>query len=638
MPVFDAPAPTRTLRVLLGGLVFALGAQSIRFLFGSITWYMRDTLGVGVIDLIPFAVAPFLAGVVLPALSRWLTVRGALWVGVLVLTGARLVNQVSSDPGIEHWASALSVAAFTGLLPLLLSVGRSAVVGGLFMGLAIDSAIKGMGLSLDLAYQDGIAPTAIVVALCLITAFLLYLSPHVERQGVSWSSGWTLLGLGPLLFAEYLILQNQGWTSEVANISGPQAQLRIALLNVLALVALAWLERSRGAVLAALVILVSAVTLAEGGSLVFNGLTLLAVPSAALVWSSIVGDPEERGIAPGTVYLVGGMLLFVVFGLLYYLPLDLDLGYTQTQARLAVTGVLAVFGTAGVASMSFIRPGVSYQAWAFAALASVLPLLGFLLAGGAGSPPTADNSIRFMTYNIHSAYNTTGRFDIEEIARVIEDSGAEVIGLQEVPRGRLISGVTDELTLLQSRLGFEHAAFFGTTDPTWGNAILSKFPISTVDREELPLVGTPMQRGYLGSTVQVGDRSLVVASTHLQHINDRARHDEDPEADLYPVHRRQIQAILQAWGGAQPAVLMGDFNARPDWRQIEELLAAGWVDAWLVAGSGDGFTSNAADPRYRIDYVFHTPDIEAIDAGVIQSLASDHFPVVVDLRLPQGGN
>ena len=633
--MFDTPAPTRTLRVLLGGLVFVLGVQSIRFFFGSLTWYVRDTLGVGVIDLIPLALIPFAAGLLLPVLSRWLTIRGALWVGSLVLVVSRVVNQISSDPAMEMWSSGIAIAGFVGLLPLLLSLGRSAIVGGLFLGLAVDSAVKGMGLSLDLGYQEGPWPVAIVTALGLALLFLLLLSPRVERRGPSWRSGWTLLGIGPLLFFELLILQNQGWTSEVAGITGPQAQLRIALLNVVALVLLAWVERSRLAVLSSLAILVGTLVVAAGDALVFNIMSLLAVPAAAFVWSSQVPDPEERGVGPSTTYLAFGMLLFVATGLLYYVPLDLDLGYTQEQARLAAAGLVVLFGVGGLGANTPLRPGVSNQSWAFAALVSILPLLGFFLVEE--DPPgfaSNDDVVRVMTYNIHSAYNTDGRFDIEEIARVVEDSGAEIVGLQEIPRGRLISGVTDELTLLEARLGFEHSAFFGTTDPTWGNAILSRHPIISVDREYLPLVGTPMRRGHLGAVVQVGDSSVLVVSTHLQHVNDRSVHDEDPEADLYPVHREQIQTILEAWGGFEPAILVGDFNARPGWAQIEDLLSAGWVDSWTEAGSGDGFTARSNDPRNRIDYVFHTPGIQALDAGVIQSQASDHLPVVVDLRIP----
>jgi endonuclease/exonuclease/phosphatase family metal-dependent hydrolase len=133
-------------------------------------------------------------------------------------------------------------------------------------------------------------------------------------------------------------------------------------------------------------------------------------------------------------------------------------------------------------------------------------------------------------------------------------------------------------------------------------------------------------------TLEIGDGDLLFISTHLQHVNDPDAHEADPEADLYPVHTEQIEAILTEWGGTQPAVLVGDFNARPEWRQVEELTSAGWVDSWGEAGSGDGLTSSSDDPRYRIDYVFHTPDLVTADVGLIQSLASDHLPVVADIQ------
>jgi endonuclease/exonuclease/phosphatase family metal-dependent hydrolase len=131
--------------------------------------------------------------------------------------------------------------------------------------------------------------------------------------------------------------------------------------------------------------------------------------------------------------------------------------------------------------------------------------------------------------------------------------------------------------------------------------------------------------------VATPDGEVLFISTHLQHINDPDTHDDDPEADLYPVHTEQLAVILEEWDGRQPAVLVGDLNARPSWRQVGELLAAGWVDVWSEAGSGDGFTANAAEPRYRIDYVFHTPDLATVEVEVIESQASDHFAVVADL-------
>ncbi len=120
-------------------------------------------------------------------------------------------------------------------------------------------------------------------------------------------------------------------------------------------------------------------------------------------------------------------------------------------------------------------------------------------------------------------------------------------------------------------------------------------------------------------------------STHLQHINDPAVHDDDPEADLYPVHHEQLATVLAEWGGRTPALLVGDLNARPGWRQVEEVLAAGWVDSWVEAGSGPGFTANAANPRHRIDWILHTTDLVATDAVVIDSQASDHFTVAATI-------
>lgn len=630
--MLDNQQPSRTLRTLFGAFVFVLGFQSIRFMFGSLTWYLRDTVGIGVVDLIPLALAPFVLAAALPVLSRWLTVRGGLWVGTWLLVLSRIYGQIADSPAIDFWMSAAGTLALVGLVPLMLSMGRSTLVGGLLLGLAIDSAIRGMGLSLDLAYQSGMSAFVGVLAISTAALYTLWACPPIDRKGVGFRDGLPLLGIAPFLFVELLIFQNQGWTSEVAGIGAPQAQLRIALLNVVALIAVAFLERNRGILILSVAVVVAAVIAAEGGELLFNVLSLLAVPAAGLVWASMVPDPEDHRVAGSATYLVGGMTLFVILGLAYYVPMDLDLGFGQSQVRIAAALGLAVFGMLGAVSLPAHRPGVAQRAWAFAALASILPLLGFVVAArSAESVDPGVGPVRFMTYNIHSSYDPTGRFDIEAIASVIEDSGADVVGLQEIPRGRLISGVSDQLALLQERLGFEHSAFFGTTDPTWGNAVLSRYPITSVQKEYLPLVGTPLRRGYLGVDLRIGDRNLLFISTHLQHVNDKDLHDQDPEADLYPVHHEQIATILRQWDDEQPAVMVGDFNARPGWRQVEEILAAGWIDSWAEAGVGDGFTANAVDPKHRIDYIFHTPDLSVTDVGVLLSQASDHFPVVADI-------
>lgn len=629
------PPDQRLTKVLLGALAFVLGAQSMRFLFASTAWYLRDTVGIGTLTLIPIALAPFLLGPLILVLGPKIGVRGSLLTSLWLLAVARVGLQLFEDPAIDFSMAALGTMAFVGILPGLLSMGREGLVGGVLLGLAVDSSIKGLSQSLDLAYQPGLLPVAVVIVTAGASIFLAMTIDYMPRHGVGWRVGLLLLGLGPFLFVEFLILQNQGWIAEMTGVSASTAALRIALLNVVALLAVEKLHRFRLLHVAAVLIVVTAVVGGEGGPTTFNALSLLAVPAAAMVWASLVPAPVADGIAASTSYLTAGATLFVVLGFAYYLPLDLNLGFEASDVRIAVALLLGLLGLLAAIRIPTVSSGAGERSWALAGLAAVLPLFALVVVvtGDPVPPDFRGYPVRVASYNLHSAFNTDGVMDVESIARVIEDTGATIVGLQEVPRGRLLSANTDLYALLVSELGFEYAEFFGTTDPTWGNAILSRFPIADVGVEPLPKVGTPMQRGYLGASIVVGNQPILFISTHLQHVNDPDVHDQDPEGDLYRVHHEQIETILQEWGGRQPAVLVGDFNARPDWRQIEEILDAGWVDSWLQAGTGEGHTSSSDLPEHRIDYVFHTSDLVALDAGVIQSQASDHLAVVVDLDL-----
>ncbi len=623
----------RIARTLFASLVIVFGLQSLRFLFGSLSWYLRDTLGIGVLDLIPIAFAPFLLSGLVPLLAKWVPFERVMFSATLLLVLARLVNQISADPLVDFWSSSVATLAFVGLLPLLFGLGRSAMVGGLLIGLAIDSAIKGLGLSLDLAYQPGWRSVVAVVGLGLGIAWAFNNMGALEKAGAGHVASISLLGLAPFLFLQMLLLQSQGWTSAVTGVSGPTAQLRIAVLNALAVFLAYRLAGNRTMFGLCLGLVVGAVLAAEGDGTVYNILSLVAIPAAGVVWAGLVPGPDEPRIGASSFYLIAGASLFLAFGLAYYVPLDMNLGFDAPAVRIAAGVVLAALGGAAMTrQQSGFLSG--HTDWGFAAVAAVLPLLAFSAALGAEteSLEASEGPIRFVSYNVHSAFDIDGNLDVSGIAEVIADTRADVVALQEVSRGQLLSANTDLLTLLQLELGFEHVAFFGTTDPVWGNAILSRYPIIDVATDYLPRVGTPMRRGSLGALVAIGDREVLVISTHLQHVNDSDVHDEDPEADLLPVHTEQIKVILDQWAGQTPAVLMGDFNARPDWAQIAIINSAGWVDTWAEEGSGDGFTSNASDPRYRIDYIFHTGDMRAADVGVIQSTASDHFAVVADLN------
>src|SRR5699024_3745911 len=79
-------------------------------------------------------------------------------------------------------------------------------------------------------------------------------------------------------------------------------------------------------------------------------------------------------------------------------------------------------------------------------------------------------------------------------------------------------------------------------------------------------------------------------------------------------------------------ILVGDMNAEPDAPELAPLFQT-FQDAWASIHDSPGYTFRADDPVTTIDYILLSPDIEIQSSQVIDSLASDHFPVVANLIL-----
>jgi endonuclease/exonuclease/phosphatase family metal-dependent hydrolase len=144
-----------------------------------------------------------------------------------------------------------------------------------------------------------------------------------------------------------------------------------------------------------------------------------------------------------------------------------------------------------------------------------------------------------MSYNLHFG------FDVEGVARAIEASGAEIVGLQEVSRGWYVNGSTDMLAWLQRRLRMPHALFAGASHAVWGNAVLSRHPILSGEVTRLPREGVPLRRHALEAEVDLGEgRRLRVVVTHLHHV-------EGPDGAR--VRLAQLPGCWRLWpGGRRP--------------------------------------------------------------------------------------
>jgi endonuclease/exonuclease/phosphatase family metal-dependent hydrolase len=158
----------------------------------------------------------------------------------------------------------------------------------------------------------------------------------------------------------------------------------------------------------------------------------------------------------------------------------------------------------------------------------------------------------------------------------------------------------------------------------YGNAVLTRFPVKHWSNRHYKMLRPGEQRGLLQVVLDVHGRELVFMDTHIDYRSD------DTERLL---NADELLQAIEPFRG-RPMILCGDFNDTPGSRTHQKIAQA-FVDAWMAAGTGQGFTIPAEKPRKRIDYIWISKDplIEALRLWVPESEASDHLPAVGEFRL-----
>jgi len=266
-----------------------------------------------------------------------------------------------------------------------------------------------------------------------------------------------------------------------------------------------------------------------------------------------------------------------------------------------------------------------------------------------------DFILRALTLNI---WNRQGPWDerLRLIRAGLEQLDPHVIGLQEV----LSDGTRSLAHDIADGLGYEVA--FGEAKAlaggiSFGNAVLSRFPIRQQRVFALPNADTDDSRSALVTLLATPDAPLPFVSTHLAW---RIHHGF--------VRERQVLALAQVLerelptdDNTLPAVVVGDFNAAPDATEIRfvrGLHALDGVSTFLAdcfgeTGQGPGYTFDARHNPYaafsdeaprRIDYIFvRGPDERrrgkplsarvVLDRVVDGVAPSDHWGVFAQIRM-----
>jgi endonuclease/exonuclease/phosphatase family metal-dependent hydrolase len=318
------------------------------------------------------------------------------------------------------------------------------------------------------------------------------------------------------------------------------------------------------------------------------------------------------------LHLALGLLFFLLinfayaFAFTYAYTLDLFRG-TGLPVFL-VAGLLATLPAAW-RGIRFPEPPVHQQRWWVVAAITLLVALSAVFA----FPPSprmkeAGPNVRVGTYNIHYGYRTDWKFYLEEMARTIEESGADVVALQEVDAGRITSYSVDDALWLARRLRME-VFYQPTVEHLTGIAVLYRFPLQ--EAEGRLLTSRLEQTAIIRTRLSIGGKPLDAYGIWL---------------GLKPEERAVQLGEAIDFIPEGPAVFGGDLNSTPDSPVYKRLTEAGFVDPFIGSGFEPPPTSPSEDPEERIDYVW-IRGLRPVDAQVLESTASDHRMVVVEASL-----
>jgi endonuclease/exonuclease/phosphatase family metal-dependent hydrolase len=220
---------------------------------------------------------------------------------------------------------------------------------------------------------------------------------------------------------------------------------------------------------------------------------------------------------------------------------------------------------------------------------------------------------------------TDGRHDPDRVASVINELDADVVALQEFTYPASVAIETRTPVVLTTLDRYECA--LGPTRHTrkeqcFGNALLTRHPILEVHRLDLSMERRE-PRGALAATLDVGGTPVHVLAAHLGlRIHER---------------RFQVRQILEYLDSVKDTlfVVLGDFN---DWlpgRSVVHVLdrrlgrpprPASFPVSWPVVALDRIWVY----PQRALQRIF-------AHASPLARLASDHLPVVAELKLHERG-
>lgn len=257
-------------------------------------------------------------------------------------------------------------------------------------------------------------------------------------------------------------------------------------------------------------------------------------------------------------------------------------------------------------------------------------------------PPTpphlrAGPTLRVLQWNIQQGWTSNGKPNLDLVVDWIIKMKPDVISFNEIIHQA--APTADHIKIIANKLK-------ARTGETWSYNWIQKSGAAGGEGEavmsRLPFVSTatnllPHNRSAAQGMVMVNGRAVNVISTHL-----------DYNPSWSSTFRLAQIKDLKPWAAtfAEQRIIMGDFNAWPQLREIQEMKKE-YRDAWAEAVKANTDVSYPGNPdgntrKNRLDYVFYSTTATALivkkaqvydtrDARGVRP--SDHSPLVVTFEV-----
>lgn len=235
--------------------------------------------------------------------------------------------------------------------------------------------------------------------------------------------------------------------------------------------------------------------------------------------------------------------------------------------------------------------------------------------------PKVDNSIRIMSYNVRNCRGMDEKIDYQRVADVINKVNPDLLAIQELDSASTRSNGVFALKELAdlTRLFYTYSPSIDFQGGKYGIGILSKQKPIRYWTFSLP--GREEKRSFLVCEFE----EYIMCCSHFSLTH------EDQVLSV-PIIFEKLKDIHK------PLFFAGDMNSIP-----ESLTQKALQDKFTPLNNVKEFTSSSDKPFQCIDYIYgykNGNSYTVLNRQVLsdESIASDHFPLFVDVRLKKNVN